>query len=1048
MRQFLTTTFTLCAFLGAAVADDVIYREDFSSYQAGASQSVVASGHPDFAQALEFKSVLDADGKVKQGSWSKSGLDIAGAEVLTVDYWIKFGTESARYAMLANDGAIKAITVIQDGGKLQVAKSMNRDWQSAGQVSIGQWHHFRYVVNSVRGDFAVYVDDMTTPRVDGISFRDTRTVSLTRLWILGSESGESTTYLGNIQVTAKPATEFPPLALGEWPYYVRGVAWAAQSPKSARDFAGVAPIELTTGVGSAIEPARAQVMRDADNLYLFFTLQAKDMAKRVDEVTQRDGRPWTNDCFEIFLQPDISEPTYFHLVGNSSGGIYDSRHSHGRRDNSWDCDWKAVVDRQASAWTALVTIPFAGVGGAPARDALWGFNLGRENPHAQDVLSWTRLTNFHTPENFGKLLFMAAADERSPEVRTVDLMNRLYDLPARLAAVEKSLGEGQDLSPNLTAARDRLLAELAVRQETLAAAKTFAAFRLLLEDVQKLSMESEQLAQATQRSQAYFAAGSVGRRRGYASLVVSSMEKVADNQSNAFPLVDSARLRLSGNEYGSFQIMLLALPGQTIGSAKTAVTPLAGADGRPVAGAKAQVYLEEMVRTAKQLEQGQSQASYADVLRPGAEFTFSPTGMVVLWVDVYLPAGAAAGEYSATVTVTPAGLPPVAVPVTVSATGLTLPKSASLDTAFCFSPSWVKDFYGQDANRDQMLAYCQFLLDHRLEPMNLWGRDTDIGEEYLDYCADNGKTMLFLSIRDIRENQGRTRELIDRYQGRLRPIFFGHDEVLSSSKPGALDRMKQDYADAKELFPEVPRLNTAKIDERLFGYVNVWCPLFGHFEAEATAQRLALGEKVWWYPTDYPLAPFANFNLDSPGIDPRVIPWMNWKLNLSGLLYWGLNREWRSNGVFEAQQLTPEFCTLRGLDWMTPEVLDKMRAGEVRWPEIPWLPYFRSVNNVRSVSRTNGGGNLLYPGADFQPLPSMRLKNLRDGMQDYEYFVMLQKQVEALKKRGGQDALVREAEAALAIDDKIVGGANSFTKDPAALLAFRDKIIDLVLKTR
>jgi hypothetical protein len=1048
MRTFLTTAFTLCAFLGVVAADTVIYQEDFSSYQPRGNQQVVASGHPDFAHALEIKTVKDADGKIKQGSWYKGGLDTRGTEVLTIDYWIKFATDSARYAILANDDAIKSITVTQhSGGQLQVAKSMNMEWQQAGKVVIGKWHHFRYVVNCVRGDFAVYVDDMETPRVKDISYRDTRTVSLTRLWTLGSESSESTTYLGNIKVTAKAVTQFPPLSLGEWPYYVRGVAWAVKPPTSARDFVDVAPIELTTSAGSAIESTRAQVLRDADYLYVYFQMYAKDMALRTNEVVERDGRPWLNDCFEIFLQPDIAEPTYFHFVGNSSGGIYDSRHSYGNRDNSWDCDWKAVIERQASSWTALVTIPFAGVGGAPARDAIWGFNVGRENPHSKDVSSWTRLGNFHTPKEFGKLLFHAAKDERSTEVRTLDLMNRLYNLPARMAAIEQRLTLGPDASPNLVVVQERLRADLAARQAELAKAKSFTAFRILLEDVQKLAVATDQLELAVERSNAYFAKGSVGLRRGYASLVLSSMEKVADNQSNAFPLIDSAKLRLSGNEYGSFQIMLLASPGQTIGSVKTSSSALSGADQRPVSGAKVQVYLEEMVRTAKQLERGQSQVSYADVLRPGEEFTFAPSGMVLLWVDVYLPAGIAAGDYSATVTVTPAGLPPVSVPVTISATGLTLPKSASLDTAFCFGPSWVKDFYGQAPNRDQMLAYCQFILDHRLEPMNLWSSN-DIGEEYFDYCAEHGKTMMFLQVSNIRKRQAKTRELLDRYGDRLRPIFFGHDEVLMSSKPGALDRMKQDYADAKELFPEVPRLNTAPIDERLFGYVDIWCPLFGHFDAEATAERQALGETVWWYPTDYPLAPYANFNLDSPGIDPRVIPWMNWKLNLTGLLYWGLNREWRSNGVFEAKQLTPEFCKMRGLDWMTPEILEKMRAGEVHWPEIPWLPYFRGYNNIRSVSRTNGGGNLLYPGENFQPLPSIRLKNLRDGMQDYEYFVMLRQQVDALKKRGGQDALVREAEAALAIDDNVVGGATSFTKDPAELLAFRDKVIDLVLRTR
>ncbi len=1041
-------TMTLCALLGAVSADEVIYREDFSAFEAHGQRRVVASGHPAFAHALELTAVRGADGKLQQGAWSASGLDTHGAEALTIDYWIRFGTESARYAMLANDGAIKSITVIQDGGRLLVAKNTNRDWQPAGNVTMGQWHHVRYVVHCLRGEFAVYVDDMETPRVEGLSYRDTRTVSLNRLWILSSESEVSTTTLGAIEVTARMATAFPPLALGEWPYHVRGVAWTARPPATADDVAGVAPIELTAGSGPAREPARAHVLRDADNLYIAFHMQANDMALRVDEVTGRDGRPWTNDCFEIFLQPNTAEPTYIHLVGNASGGIYDARHSHGRRDSTWDCNWKAVIERQASAWTALVTIPFAELGGAPAQDALWGFNLGRENPHSKDVLSWTRLTNFHTPEHFGRILFPAASDDRPTEARTIALMNRLYDLPGRLAAIEQTLALDQDVTPNLSAARERLRAELAAQQTSLSQARSFPAFRILLEDAQRLSLEAEQLAQSVRRAQAYFAEGSVGRRRGYASLVVSSMEKIADNQSNAFPLVDAAALRLSGDEYGSFQVVLLARPGQTIEAVTTAASPLADADGRALDGATMKVFLVEMVRTARQLEPGQSQVSYADVLRPGEAFTLAPTGMVVLWVDAYLPAGAPAGDYRGTVTVTPAGLPPVTVPVTVSATGLTLPTSASLDTAFCFSPSWVRDFYGQAPSREQMLDYCHFLLDHRLEPMNLWDRDVDIGEDCLDDGADNGKTMLFLPISNIRENQDRIRELIGRYQGRLRPILFGHDEVLGSSKPGALERMRKDYADARELFPAVPRLNTARIDERLFGYVTVWCPLFGHYEAEATAARQALGEQVWWYPTDYPLAPYANFNLDSPGIDPRVIPWMNWKLKLTGLLYWGLNREWRSNGAFEARQLTPDFCRMRGLDWVTPETLEQMRAGGVRWPEIPWLPYFRSVNNAQSVSRTQGGGNLLYPGKDFQPLPSMRLKNLRDGLQDYEYFVMLRRQVEALKTRGGQDALVREAEAALAIDDSVVGGPRSYTKDPASLLAFRSQIIDLVLRTR
>ena len=42
----------------------------------------------------------------------------------------------------------------------------------------------------------------------------------------------------------------------------------------------------------------------------------------------------------------------------------------------------------------------------------------------------------------------------------------------------------------------------------------------------------------------------------------------------------------------------------------------------------------------------------------------------------------------------------------------------------------------------------------------------------------------------------------------------------------------------------------------------------------------------------------------------------------------------------------------------------------------------------------NGEGMLFYPGEDAGidgPIASIRLKNLRDGMEDYEYFTLLEK---------------------------------------------------------
>jgi len=81
----------------------------------------------------------------------------------------------------------------------------------------------------------------------------------------------------------------------------------------------------------------------------------------------------------------------------------------------------------------------------------------------------------------------------------------------------------------------------------------------------------------------------------------------------------------------------------------------------------------------------------------------------------------------------------------------------------------------------------------------------------------------------------------------------------------------------------------------------------------------------------------------------RIAPWLNRRYNITGLLYWST------------------------IYWGCPD-------------RDPWDdPGFRI--------RWNGDGALFYPGEDAGiegPVASIRLKCLRDGMEDYEYFVILE----------------------------------------------------------
>jgi hypothetical protein len=1041
---------TFCSLFGALAAAQPVakqlFYEDFSAYETrGERQRVVASEHLDFTHALELSSVLPPEGKVKQGSWHSANFDASAAAMLDIDYWIKFSSASARYALLANDRSHKAITLVQDGGKLQVARSLAWDWVDVASVSLHRWHRIRYRIDQAHGTYDIYVNDLTTPALAALPYRNPETVSLTRLWILGSENSDSLTHLGPVTVTAWVDEGFPPASLVQAPYFVSGVPWVAAVP-TKRDFQRLArPVPFSASDATAIrESAQARLLRDADALYVLFEFAAGDMALRSGEVGVRDGRVWTNDCFELFVQPDLSQELYYHLAGNSSGALYDSCHRQGLRDDGWDGEWTAQVERGGEQWSALVTLPFASLGvAAPSADAMWGLNLGRENPHSHEVLSWTGLQNFHDPLRFGKAYFASPVAERPLAERQQSLIDALLNPQAALASLAAKLPkDAADLPATLRQAYASLQDELAAAVAELPELKSFPAARRSLEKTRAMERQLLALERDSARVRAFFAPGSPGSARGYASLLLSSMTKVSDQDTDFYQREVPAQLRLSGNEYGNVQVLLMSMPGKQLAGLELELTPLTDAAGQPLQEARCNSYLVDFVRTAMVKT---APVSYADVLRPGSVYEFpAPRDLVPVWVEVYLPPGAAAGEYQTTLTLRPRGYEPHSVTLQVQATGLTLPKSASLDTAFCFDRSWVKAFYGEEPSSEQMTAFWQFILDHRLEPMNLWGGAHDVGLKHLDYCAEHGKTMLFLNISNIRKKEASVRQLVEEYRGRLRPIFFGHDEVLVANKPGALEAMKRDYQDAKELFPDIPRLNTARVDERLFGYVDIWCPLFQHLDAEAHAARMAAGEKIWWYPTDYPLAPYANFNLDSPGIDPRVIPLMTWKLNLSGLLFWGLNREWPSNCARDFARLNDELIAERQLDWLSPELLTAMRAGEQRWPEIPWLPYFRNIFSGR-VSATNGGGNMIYPGPDWQPWASTRLKNLRDGMQDYEYLMMLRDNAAQLQARGGHDELLAAAKAVLAIDDDVVGGETSYGKDPQSYLDYRNRLIDMVL---
>src|SRR5260370_25306110 len=164
------------------------------------------------------------------------------------------------------------------------------------------------------------------------------------------------------------------------------------------------------------------------------------------------------------------------------------------------------------------------------------------------------------------------------------------------------------------------------------------------------------------------------------------------------------------------------------------------------------------------------------------------------------------------------------------------------------------------------------------------------------------------------------------------------------------------------------------------------------------AEVLKKGDSVWSYNTLVQDAYSPKWLIDFDPVNFRVQPgFISQSLNLSGMLYWRVDK----------------------------------------WPSDAW----NNVNNAGTYSSANypGEGMLVYPG---QPVgvkgvvASMRLKWLRDGVEEFEY-------VQILKDLGKSDL-------AMEITRSVGPDWTNWTRDAGAIEAARQKLgetIDQLMTT-
>lgn len=411
-----------------------------------------------------------------------------------------------------------------------------------------------------------------------------------------------------------------------------------------------------------------------------------------------------------------------------------------------------------------------------------------------------------------------------------------------------------------------------------------------------------------------------------------------------------------------------------------------------------------------------------DPLLPPAPFKVRKGSTQGLWFTVYAASDARPGEYTGDVVLTERGEKQATVRVTVKVEDFSLPETFGMPTSFSVMDGFTRAQY-PDHFKEKKRESWDIMLDHRLNPDDI-SRTTPPNIDDLVYARSRGMS-LFNILNIVPEPKDPNVKWVcytppeatenavfyPSFKARLAPYvaelkkhglekfayLYGFDERESEYYPGIDALWKKLKAD----FPDIPVMTTAMMyRDYAAGKTNLpclvttdwYCPLTDVYKTDISNTMRKMGKKVWWYVCCGPTYPYANFaSLEYPIIEGRLLGWMTHLYRSDGLLYWHVNF-WNGPCIDESDT-------------------------------------FLSTWNTYSDLHMPGDGVLLYPGKD-HILPSIRLAQIRDAVEDYEWL-----QIAASK--AGMDSVD-------AVSRTLIRSLTDFTRDSVQLMEKRSRLAEII----
>ena len=365
-----------------------------------------------------------------------------------------------------------------------------------------------------------------------------------------------------------------------------------------------------------------------------------------------------------------------------------------------------------------------------------------------------------------------------------------------------------------------------------------------------------------------------------------------------------------------------------------------------------------------------------------------------VWGEISVPAGTLPGIYEGVITVRALDRDPVYLPLTLTVWDFELPLKNSFTTAF---GGWmVKGFYDQcpDAN----LQYESMLHRHRIDISTIQNHHTTWRRRFaiMDWTSFDQQAARRLDGSAFKDGRPINRFQLGMYgcgnewnwegdadqkiknvrlYGKLfaehlknkgwfdQVYMYCRDEPLEQQRPNIIRDIQAFLEGAPGWKGKFMVTSMPSPGNPLLDWIDIWSVKYHWWiDPALKADLLQQGKEFWCYVANSPYSPNPGYHTDSlKGYEPRLIKWAAWKMGAKGFLYWA--------GALDQAYPNP---------WTTA-MNDFAACGDAN------LIYYGARNGPLLEDNATPLPPIMGPVADF------RLKQIREGLEDWEYLLLCEK---------------------------------------------------------